>query len=109
MKSDDIRNACFVARVAGMLMTMAGMRGATITDTMSLELEHAAENMDLVMSDLVKKALESDEPKIEINGVPSYSEMIKELKKMQVDDDVRRATEIFGRVYPGQEEARADQ
>ena len=105
MKSDDIRNINFSSRVAGILMTMAGMRGATITDTMSLELEHAAENMELVICDLMRKALESDEPQIEIKSAPSAEEMIKYLNEKKVNVYDGRPTETFGRVYPAQEDA----
>lgn len=106
MKCDDLRNLCLLARVAGILSAMAGMRGAMITDTMSIELEDAAEKIVEVENFLFDKELRKTGLTIDIKSVPSAEEMIKYLSdKKKVISPERGPTEAFGRVYAPPEDA----
>lgn len=105
MKCDDLRNLCLLARVSGILSAMAGMRGATITDTMSIELEDAAEKIVEVENFLFDKELRKTGLTIDIKGAPGAEEMIKYLNEKKVNVYDGRPTETFGRVYPAQEDA----
>lgn len=49
------------------------------------------------------------DPVITVDGEPSASEMIKHLIEKKVNVYAGRPEEAFGRVYPAQEDTRADQ
>jgi hypothetical protein len=59
MKSDNYCDISALSKICGLINTMAQMRGATITDSLAIELECAAERLDLYVSDLIKCSRET--------------------------------------------------
>lgn len=54
MKSDHYCDISVLSKICGLINTMAQMRGATITDSLAIELECAAERLELYVSDLIE-------------------------------------------------------
>lgn len=78
MKSSDISHLCAMSRTYGMLLVLAAMPGATITEKLALELECAADRHNICIGDMYDKVVHVNE---------------------------QQPTESFGRVYPAQEDA----
>ena len=53
-----------LSRISGLLFTLAAMRGATITEKLALEIECAAERLDLFIGDMIKEVCSIDEETI---------------------------------------------
>lgn len=77
MKSNDIGELCALSRTHGMLLALAAMPGATITEKLALELECAADRHSISIGVMFDKVVHGNEG----------------------------PTEAFGRVYPAQEDA----
>jgi hypothetical protein len=111
MKFDlgDLGDLCAMSRVHGMLLALAAMPGATITDKLAIELENAADRQNICIGVMFDKIGKSNEqkphgPTIEFDG-PLLKEMTRHLVENQVISHERGPTETFGRVYPAPEEA----
>lgn len=59
MKSDHYCDISALSKICGLINSMAQMRGATITDSLAIELECAAERLDLYVSDLIENSRET--------------------------------------------------
>lgn len=78
MKSNDISELCAMSRTHGMLLVLAAMPGATITEKLALELECAADRHSISIGVMYDKVVHGNE---------------------------QPPTEAFGRVYAPPEDA----
>lgn len=68
MKSNDISDLCAVSRIYGMLLTLAAMPGATITEKLAIEIECAADRLSIVNGSLFDKVVPNAEKPFEHFG-----------------------------------------
>lgn len=61
MDHKNARNIEALSRINGILFALAAMRGATITDKLSLEIECAAERLEMFIGDMVDEVTKDDE------------------------------------------------
>ena len=64
MDRKTLSNISGLSRIQGLLEAMAAMRGASITDKLSLEIECAAERLVLFISDLIGEVSRDNEETI---------------------------------------------
>lgn len=67
----DHKKACDIyalSKIIGLLNTLAAMRGASITDKLSLEIECAAERLDLFLGRMIDEVRANEE--INFNTCP---------------------------------------
>lgn len=61
MKSSDIGDLCAMSRIYGMLLVLAAMPGATITEKLAIELECAADRLSIINGSMFEKAVPKDD------------------------------------------------
>ncbi len=87
--------------VAGALEGLSCTQGQPMTEASAFILGDCVDRLELVGAQL----LANSGTKLEIKGMPSEEQMIKYLSEKKVNVYAGRPTEVFGRVYPAQEDA----
>lgn len=91
---DNYCNISDLSRIVGLVNAVAQMRGATITDSLAIELECAAERLDLYVSDLIEDGRQTH---TEIYDPDHHQRLIDLLYE--------RPTKKVVKVYEGSEES----
>lgn len=104
MKCEEmIRQVYFVA---GVLEALSCTQGQPMTEASAFILGDCVDRLELVGAHLLRCC----DPTLEIKGMPSDEEMALLMKPSKaVIAAERQFQEAFGRVYPAQEDTRADQ
>lgn len=101
MKCEEMIKEIYL--VAGKLEGLSCYLNNYCNEAVISMVSDCVDRLEIIGAHLIKDSA----PVMTVEGVPSASEMIKYLKKVNVY--AGRPEEAFGRVYPAQEDTRADQ